>query len=143
MDDNCLRIIFENLRQRGASKNEIVSIGQIVLSFTLPIPSKNQDYDINVQSRVATCSLERPSQEAQWIDRQIMALAILVPKKIREPFLGDLQEDLQELRNNGASSWKACRVALTQIFIAVICNARIWKIGIVGGLLASIRKWFA
>jgi hypothetical protein len=64
----------------------------------------------------------RPVPEVLWLD----AIAFLIPKSIREPFLGDLREDLANKAAKGHSSASIWLAAASQVAILALRLA--WSI---------------
>ncbi|GJM26956.1 MAG: hypothetical protein DHS20C16_33710 [Phycisphaerae bacterium] len=62
-----------------------------------------------------------------WIQEIIESLAFLVPRRIREPFLGDLLEEIEEQKSKGASKSKIWFLAISQLTIAFVQRLKIWN----------------
>ncbi len=82
--------------------------------------------DVRVQDSVtvelgASASVDpaptiRPGLVVPWLD----AIAFFIPKSIREPFLGDLREDLADMATQGHSRARAWWAAISQVAILAL-----------------------
>lgn len=80
----------------------------------------------------------RAAKKKRTAEELINSATFYIPKKYREPFLGDLCEDIAKMRYAGMSDTRInCRVAW-QGMVLLICHARSWIAGLVGLLAGKI-----
>jgi hypothetical protein len=66
--------------------------------------------------RVVPAPTLRPVPVVPWLDR----IAFFIPKSIREPFLGDLREDLTNKAAKGDSRASVWRAAISQVLVLAL-----------------------
>ena len=73
-------------------------------------------------------------------DGWLQTSGFLIPKKYREPMLGDLIEDRAEMRSKGLSNFRIEAVTIVQLLVACACRPKVWISAVMGWLARTFAS---
>ena len=117
--------VSKALRQ---ARNQVEHAPEMTITSSPPTltagPRREVHFPVNFRRRfvipvelgVRPVPKTRPAPVVPWLDR----IAFFVPKSIREPFLGDLREDLTNKASTGCLRATVWCVAISQVMVLVL-----------------------
>lgn len=76
------------------------------------------------------------------VDGVLRCLSYMVPRKHREPLVGDLLEDIADRRRAGWGNGRIWIMVLCQLLVMLLEWPAVWKLAISSWLISSLRRWF-